>query len=114
MAKYYYDGGKRVTIDGIPIKVPKWYGQLGNDKEFREATRARAFSPAYYEGGLRLMLGGIPTRVVPHVKGWRSKAVLYHGSATYKEQQELERQAAALGLVKRTPAEMVEQERIAA
>jgi hypothetical protein len=98
MSKDYYKGGKRVSIDGVPCKVASWVGQLGNDKEFREATKPRGVSPAYYEGGYRLVLGGIPTRLAPHVKGWKAanKAKLYQGSADSKEQREVEDQATIL------------------
>lgn len=79
----YYSTGKRGTEGGIPIWHPKWYGELGNDAEFREATKPRtAFKAPYYEGGYRLTIDGVPIRLAPHVKGWKpcNKAALCKGT----------------------------------
>lgn len=104
----YYTGGKRISFDGVPCKVPTWYGQLGNDAEYREATKPRdTFKAGYYEGGHRLTIGGVPTRLAGHVKDWptRLRSVLGKGTAARKEQDELKRQARALGLT--APPEML-------
>lgn len=105
----YYANGKRGSEDGIPIWRPKWYGQLGNDAEYREATKPRtAFKAAYYEGGHRLTIGGVPIRLAGHVKDWpaRAKSVLGKGTAGYREQKALEVQCRALGLVKASVMEL--------
>ena len=67
----YYKNGKCGQLDGAPIWRPKWWGTLGNDKEFVEATKPRtAFKTAYYEGGHRMVFDGVPIRVAAHVKDW--------------------------------------------
>lgn len=97
----YYNGGKRVTIDGVPTKVAAWYGELGNDAEYREAIKPREFKGAYYAGGYRRIIGGVPIRLAAQVKDWpeRLKSALGKGTAARREHDELRRQARALGLV---------------
>lgn len=94
----YYKNGKHGTEGGIPIWRPKWYGELGNDAEYRDAIKPREFKGAYYQGGLRLILGGVPTRVAPVVKRFKAgnKAALYRGSATRKETEAVEAEAKIL------------------
>ena len=78
----YYSNGKRGSLDGARIWRPKWYGELGNDAEFREATKPRtAFKAKYYEGGHRMMIDGTPIRVAAHVKNWKpsNRAALCQG-----------------------------------
>lgn len=102
MSTSYYSDGKRVSIDGVPCKVPAWWGQLGNDAEYREATKPRtAFKASYYQGGTRLTIGGVPTRLAGYVKDWspRLKSALGKGTISRKESDDLDRQARALGLV---------------
>lgn len=74
-----------------PLGEPKW-----------PAPPTRSYNKAYYEGGYRMVIDGVPIRLAAHVKSWpaRAKAALGKGTLGYKEQQELERQAMALGLVK--------------
>lgn len=84
----YYSGGKHGTMDGVPIWRPKWYGELGNDAEFREATKPRtAFKAAYYDGGHRITQDGIPVRLAAYVKDWAPwmKRALGNGVETPKE-----------------------------
>ena len=70
-ARDYYKGGKRVMRDGAPCEVASWVGELGNDKEFIEATRPRTeYKKAYYEGGYRMIFDGVPCRLSAHVKDW--------------------------------------------
>ncbi len=93
----YYKGGKKLIIDGVPCKVASWVGELGNDREFLEATRPRSgqYKKAYYDGGLRVIVDGIPCRVSAHVKEWSRwmKAALLKGTrSTEKEAQEIEAQ----------------------
>lgn len=99
MSKSYYEGGKRGQLDGVPIWRPSWFGELGNDREFIEATKPRtAFKAAYYDGGHRMVVAGIPVRLSAYVKGWRpaTKAMLLKGSQTPKEQEEIKAQLAIL------------------
>ena len=91
----YYANGKRVTINGAPMIVPKWYGELGNDAEYREATRPRTeFKAAYYEGGHRIMFDGAPMRVAAIVKTWSPwmKRALLRVGCSYAERAQAERQ----------------------
>lgn len=97
--KDYYAGGKRGSEGGVPIWRPKWWGELGNDKEFREATKPRtAFKAAYYEGGHRMTIDGIPVRVAAYVKDWAPwmKRAICSGIENAKEARETERQIAIL------------------
>lgn len=77
----YYSTGKKGSLDGVPVWRPKWWGELGNDAEFREATKPRGFKGAYYAGGYRLTIDGVPIRLAAHVKGWKpgNKAALCKG-----------------------------------
>lgn len=61
----------------------------------------QSYKRAYYKGGHRMVIDGVPIRVAAHVKTWsaRARACLGKGTAGWKEQQELDRQARALGLV---------------
>lgn len=114
MSKDYYGGGKRGSLDGVPIWWPTWWGQLGNDAEFREATKPRtAFKAPYYDGGHRMVIAGIPTRVAAHVKSWSAanKAKLYKGTQAFREGEEIRVQAIALGLVR--PANDDQQQEVA-
>lgn len=79
--KDYYATGKRVVIDGVPTWKPKWWGKLGNDKEFREATRKRYNTAHYPEGTIRIVRNGIPYRFAAHVAKWKpgNKAALCQG-----------------------------------
>lgn len=90
----YYTNAKRTTIGGVPCKVPKWYNELGNDKEALNGIRPRQFAPEYYEGAHRMVIDGIPYRCASHVKGWKSgnKASLCKGSASYREGEALKAQ----------------------
>lgn len=94
----YYSNGKKGSLDGAPIWRPKWYGELGNDAEYREAVKPRPPKMGYYQDGVRRVIGGVPVRLAGHVKEWPARAVsaLGKGSPTWKEQAELERQAAVL------------------
>lgn len=80
--KEYYAQGKRGTLDGVPMLRPKWWGKLGNDKEFREATRERYNAAHYPEGTIRIVRDGIPYRFAAHVAKWKpgNKAALCQGS----------------------------------
>lgn len=79
--KAYYATGQRCMLDGVPIWRPKWWGKLGNDKEFKEATKLR-INPAHYAGWHRMVIDGTPYRVAPHVAKWKpsNKAALCQGS----------------------------------
>lgn len=68
----YYTNAKRCTEGGVPIKRPKWWGELGNDPEYLAAVAPRnTFKAAYYEGGHRVtMWDGVPCRVAAIVKTW--------------------------------------------
>ena len=93
--KDYYANGKHGTEGGIPIWRPKWYGELGNDAEYREAIKPRtAFKAAYYQGGHRMSVDGIPVRVAAYVKDWSAwmKRAIGSGAESAKEMQERERQ----------------------
>lgn len=115
--KSYYSDGKRGSEGGIPIWRPKWYGELGNDAEFREATKPRtALKAPYYEGGHRMTIDGVPIRLASHVKGWRAanKAKLCQGAMTSKEQNEVVTQVAKLFQKSVTVSKVNQQLRIAA
>jgi hypothetical protein len=94
----YYAGGKKGSLDGVPIWRPKWYGELGNDAEYRDAIKPRGFKASYYDGGHRLTIGGVPIRLAGHVKDWpaRAKRALGKGSETYKEARAIEEQWAQM------------------
>lgn len=95
----YYTGGKRGTFDGAPIWRPKWWGELGNDAEFREATRPRtAFKAEYYDGGYRKIIDGVPVRLASQVADWSPwmKAALGKGTEDRKEGALVEKQAEVL------------------
>lgn len=96
----YYANGKRGEMDGVPIWRPKWWGELGNDPEFIEATKPRtAFKAAYYAGGHRMMRGGVPCRVAAQVADWApwmKRAIAREGLGTRKELAEAKAQWAKL------------------
>ena len=95
MSANYYDGGKRVMRDGAPCKVASWVGELGNDKEFIEATRPRTeYKKAYYEGGYRMIFDGVPCRMSAHVADWAPwmRRALNRGADNRKDAAETERQ----------------------
>lgn len=81
----YYSHGKRAWDNGVPVWRPKWWNQLGNDAECREATKPRGVKLSYYEGGHRMVIGGVPIRVAAHVKGWKpgNRAALCQGFDRY-------------------------------
>lgn len=63
--KAYYEGGKRVSIGGVPQKMASWYGELGNDPEYR-ASRVRITPQSvkrYYATGIRRVINGVPYRL---------------------------------------------------
>ena len=99
----YYSNGKRGTLNDVPIWRPKWYGTLGNDPEFIEATKPRtAFKQAYYDGGFRMIKDGIPCRLAGYVANWAPwmRRALFCGYTSYHD-KEVERQAKLLGLCKK-------------
>lgn len=99
MTKDYYSSGKRAVINGAPCWVPAWWGELGNDAEYREATKPRtAYKTRYYAGGHRIMVDGVPIRVVEHVKTWSPwmKKAIGKGSITPREDLEVKAQTAKL------------------
>jgi hypothetical protein len=75
--------------------VPKWYGELGNDKEYCEAVKPRtAFKSKYYEGGHRMVIDGVPVRVAAHVKSWSPwmKRAIGRGTPSWRDNEETARQ----------------------
>lgn len=108
MSRDYYSTGKRGTLDGVPIWRPKWFGDLGNDPEFIEATKPRdAYKAAYYAGGYRTVKDGIPCRLAGYVADWAPwmRRALFRGREREDyngkpKDKELLAQAKALGLVK--------------
>ena len=95
MSKDYYSNGKRGSFDGAPIWRPKWWGELGNDAEYREATKPRtAFKAAYYAGGHRMTIDGTPVRVAAYVKDWAPwmKRAIGKTGETKQEAQQLQAQ----------------------
>jgi hypothetical protein len=99
MTAAYYANGKRGTMDGCPIWRPAWWGTLGNDAEFREATKPRtAFKAAYYKGGHRLTIDGAPCRVAGNVANWAPwmRRALGRGTMTTREENECKAQITIL------------------
>ncbi len=95
MRNDYYSNGKRGMEGGVPVWRPSWWNELGNDKEFIEATRPRtSFKQSYYENGHRMIVDGIPVRVAAYVKGWAPwmKRALFKGTGGSKEAAEIEAQ----------------------